>query len=50
MDVGSDSSNTFDEFIYKEEMLDEIEGYYTKELTVKDIGLYNNPWTDKAKN
>ncbi|CAG8821404.1 5383_t:CDS:1, partial [Gigaspora margarita] len=46
MDVESDSGNTFDEFTYEEEMLDEIEGYHTEESAVKDIGLYDNPWTD----
>ncbi|CAG8653669.1 12171_t:CDS:2 [Gigaspora margarita] len=46
VDIGSDSSDTFDKFIYEEEMLDEIEDYYTEESTTEEIGLYNNLWAD----
>ncbi|CAG8770579.1 35624_t:CDS:2 [Gigaspora margarita] len=44
MDMGSDSSDTFNEFTYEEEVLDKIEGYYTEELAAKEIGLYDNLW------
>ncbi|CAG8793864.1 27979_t:CDS:1, partial [Gigaspora margarita] len=46
MNIGSDSGDTFNEFTYKKEMLDEIEGYYTEELATEEIRLYNNPWSD----
>ncbi|CAG8457790.1 42766_t:CDS:2 [Gigaspora margarita] len=44
--VGSDSSDTFNEFTYEEEVLDEIEGYHTEESATEEIGLYDNPWAD----
>ncbi|CAG8639578.1 22002_t:CDS:2, partial [Gigaspora margarita] len=39
MDVGSDNSDTFDEFTYEEEMLNEINGYHTEESATEDIEL-----------
>ncbi|CAG8610949.1 37817_t:CDS:2 [Gigaspora margarita] len=39
VDIESDSSNTFDEFTYEKEILDEIESYYTEELATEEMGL-----------
>ncbi|CAG8658231.1 18308_t:CDS:2 [Gigaspora margarita] len=43
VNVESDSSNTFGEFTYEEEMLDKIEEYHTEESATEEIGLYDNP-------
>ncbi|CAG8675278.1 36703_t:CDS:2, partial [Gigaspora margarita] len=43
MDIGSDSGDTFNKFIYEKEMLDEIKGYYTEESATEEMELYNNP-------
>ncbi|CAG8814681.1 3330_t:CDS:2, partial [Gigaspora margarita] len=40
----SESEKTFDEFEYKDEALEEAEGFYTEEISDDDI--FRNPWED----
>ncbi|CAG8533136.1 5594_t:CDS:2, partial [Cetraspora pellucida] len=40
----NEEHGTFDEFEYKDEMLNEAEGYFTSE--VSDNELFDNPWKD----
>ncbi|CAG8765061.1 22427_t:CDS:2, partial [Cetraspora pellucida] len=42
------SGDTFDEFTYEDEELDEIDGYYTVESSDDEIDLYSNPWKDEV--
>ncbi|CAG8612631.1 16882_t:CDS:2 [Cetraspora pellucida] len=42
------SGDTFDEFTYKEEELDEIDGYYTVESLDDELDLYDNLWKDEV--
>ncbi|CAG8515383.1 7216_t:CDS:2 [Gigaspora rosea] len=44
--VGSDRGDTFDEFTYEEEMLDEIKSYHTEESATEEMRLYDNPRAD----
>ncbi|CAG8831311.1 42789_t:CDS:2, partial [Gigaspora margarita] len=37
VNMRSNSGNTFDEFTYKEKMLDKIEGYHTEESATKPL-------------
>ncbi|CAG8635734.1 23846_t:CDS:2 [Gigaspora margarita] len=43
MDMESDSSDTFYKFIYEKEVLNEIEGYYTKESVAEEIADIESP-------
>ncbi|CAG8616521.1 23634_t:CDS:2, partial [Gigaspora margarita] len=39
----NESGDTFDEFTYEDEELNEAEGYYTPESAEEDLDLYDNP-------
>ncbi|CAG8522358.1 5962_t:CDS:2, partial [Scutellospora calospora] len=42
-----ESGDTFDEFTYEDEDLDEAEGYYTLESSEEEPDIYENPWKNE---
>ncbi|CAG8815657.1 4893_t:CDS:2, partial [Gigaspora margarita] len=41
------SQDTFDEFIYESEELDEKKGYLSIEVSEDELNLYDNPWKNE---
>ncbi|CAG8722158.1 5308_t:CDS:2 [Cetraspora pellucida] len=43
-----ESGDTFDEFTYEEEELNEVKGYYIVESSDDKVEIYKNPWKEEA--